>query len=85
LYTHKQAESLGLAEHLAETVADLAETQNRGQKDARFYVLRNTLIPAILVEVGFLSHAKEEKLLETSHYRQRLAESLAKGILEYGN
>ncbi len=85
LYSHKQAESPLLADFVAEQTAQYVETSNRGLKDARFYVLRNTLIPAILVEVGFLSNPREEKFLKTSIYRQKVASGLARSIVEYSN
>ena len=52
-------------------------------KQARFYVLRNTVIPAILVEVGFLTNAREEKLLKQPQYRQKIAGSLAESLWRY--
>ena len=85
LYTHKQAVSPTLAQEVAGKVARSAKTRNRGQKRARFFVLRNTLIPAVLAEVGFLSNPKEEKLLKTASYRQKVADGLAKGILDYAD
>jgi len=83
LSAHKQAESKGLAEMVSKKTAQFVKGKTRGVKEARFYVLRNTLIPAILVEVGFLSNPREERLLKTKAYRQRMAEGLAKSILEY--
>ena len=85
MYEHKQAESKLFARQIAGKTSRLLKTKNRGAKRERFFVLRNTLIPAVLVEVGFLSNAKEEKLLKTKAYRQKIAESLAKSILEYAN
>ncbi len=59
--------------------------KNRGIKYADFYVLKNTLIPAVLVEVGFLSNPKEERLLRMRAYRQKIAYALAESILGYIN
>jgi len=85
LYTHKQAEAKTLAKQLAKKTAKHIKTKNRGEKESRFYVVKNTLIPAILVEVGFLSNPKESKLLQTSKYRQRVARGIAESILDYAN
>jgi len=85
LYTHKQAEAKTLAKQLAKKTAKRIKTKNRGEKESRFYVVKNTLIPAILVEVGFLSNPKESKLLQTSTYRQRVARGIAESILDYAN
>jgi N-acetylmuramoyl-L-alanine amidase len=56
---------------------------DRGIKRARYHVLRNAPCPAILVEVGFLSNTSEARRLETSDYRQRLAEAIIAGIRTY--
>ncbi len=63
--------------------ANIKETPNRGIKRARFSVLRNTECPAILVETGFISNATEERNLNNSAYRKRLAEAIANGIADY--
>lgn len=85
LYNCKQTESPLLADYIVQGTAQYAKIKNRGLKDARFYVLRNTLIPSVLVEVGFLSNPQEEKLLKTSLHRQKIALGLAKSILEYAS
>ena len=85
LYTHKQSVSPALATKLADRVAQTAKANDRGDKQSRFFVLRNTLIPAVLVEIGFVTNPKEGRLLKTGDYRQRIAEGLANGILGYGD
>lgn len=85
LYTHKQSVSPALAADLASRVAQSARTQDRGDKQSRFFVLRNTLIPAVLAEIGFVTNPKEGRLLKTDDYRQKIAEGLAKGLLGYGD
>lgn len=49
----------------------------------RFYVLRKTIDPAVLIEHGFHTNKKEVELLKSSAYRDKLAEADAKGILDY--
>lgn len=83
LYTHKQSVSPTLTAKLADRVAQTAKANDRGDKQSRFFVLRNTLIPAVLVEIGFVTNPKEGRLLKTGDYRQRIAEGLANGILGY--
>ncbi len=56
---------------------------DRGIKRARYHVLRNAPCPAILVEVGFLSHAEEAARLASDSHRQRLADAIAAGIRDY--
>ncbi len=56
---------------------------DRGIKRARYHVLLNAPCPAVLLEVGFLSHAAEARLLDQDTHRQRIAEALAAGIRAY--
>ena len=85
LYIHKQYESKKLAGYLTKNTTDTINSMDRGSKTAGFSVLRNTLIPAVLIEVGFLSNKNEESLLATNSYRQEIADSLAKSIIQYAN
>lgn len=85
MYANKQTESRKLSGYLVRTTADSIKSEERGSKTAGFFVLKNTVIPAILVEVGFLSNKNEEYLLGTGEYRQEVADSLAKSIIEYAN
>jgi N-acetylmuramoyl-L-alanine amidase len=48
-----------------------------------FLVLRHNVVPAVLVEVGHLSHPKEEQLLITTQYQELAAIGIGKGILSY--
>jgi len=57
--------------------------KNRGVKKAPFVVLIGANMPSILAEIGFLSNAREEALLKKPDYRQKLAESLFRGIAKY--
>ena len=56
---------------------------DRGVKQGRFYVLKNTRMPAVLVEIGFLTGRLDARRLEKSTHRKRIAYAIAKGILEY--
>lgn len=61
----------------------LQPVANRGVKRARFYVIRNTFAPSILVEGGFLTNRRESERILTPNYRQALANAIAMGILDY--
>jgi N-acetylmuramoyl-L-alanine amidase len=52
-------------------------------KRAPFVVLIGAQMPSILSEIGFVSNPREEALLKRSEYRQKIAEALAKGIVQY--
>ncbi len=56
---------------------------DRGVKQGRFYVIKNTRMPAVLVEIGFLTGRLDARRLEKTAHRKRLAYAIAKGILEY--
>jgi N-acetylmuramoyl-L-alanine amidase len=56
---------------------------NRGVKEASFVVLTGTTMPAVLAEVSFVSSPKDATSLESAAYRQRIAESLYKGVVAY--
>ena len=56
---------------------------DRGVKQGRFYVIKNTRMPAVLVEIGFLTGRLDSRRLEKSIHRKRIAYAIAKGILEY--
>jgi len=56
---------------------------DRGVKQGRFYVIKNTKMPAVLVEIGFLTGRLDARRLEKAAHRKRVAYAIAKGILEY--
>ncbi|KAB2640381.1 MAG: N-acetylmuramoyl-L-alanine amidase [Verrucomicrobia bacterium] len=56
---------------------------SRGVKTARYFVIRNTTIPAILVECGFVSNATECDHMKSAWFREALARGIAEGILRY--
>ncbi len=57
--------------------------QKSAIKQANFYVLRGVHAPAVLVEMGYLSNAKDRKRLNTKNVRQKIAESIRNGVLSY--
>lgn len=82
---HKTSASPALAAIIGRELSRDLKVRNRGSMKSKFFVVRNNLIPAVLVEVGFLSNTSEEKLLKKSSYRQTIAESLARSIKAYLN
>ncbi len=57
--------------------------RDRGVKKAPFIVLIGANMPSILSEISFVSNPSDEKKLKTNEYRQRIAESLYRGISKY--
>jgi N-acetylmuramoyl-L-alanine amidase len=76
-------ESRILADFVQERLAERLLTPDRGTKRRGFYVLRYTPMPAILTEIGFLCNPNVELNLRDAEVRQAIAESLAKGLLDY--
>jgi N-acetylmuramoyl-L-alanine amidase len=62
-----------------------AGLRNRGVKKAPFVVLIGANMPSILAEISFVSNPQDEKRLKTPEYRQKIAESLFKGVSKYAN
>jgi len=59
------------------------EIRNRGVKEAQYVVLTGTQMPAVLAEVSFVSSPADENRLQSSEYRQLIAEALYQGIAKY--
>ena len=73
-------ESSALASRIQEELAVVTGSEGRGVKQAPFRVLVGASMPAVLVEVAFISNAEEEKLLVSEAYQAKVAASLARGI-----
>jgi N-acetylmuramoyl-L-alanine amidase len=57
--------------------------EDRGVRRARFAVLRDAVMPAVLIEAGFMSHPAEGRKIFTSAYRQKMARAIVEGLLAY--
>ena len=76
------SQSLPLASAIHYYVAGGAPSANRGVRRRGFFVLRNTRIPSVLVECGFLTNPTEAQYAQSVAYRQKLAEEIARGVRE---
>ena len=77
-------ESAILAEILQEELVDnSSQRNNRGIKQAPFRVLMGATMPAVLVEVAFITNPEEERLLKTDEFQEQLAEAIYRGIVRY--
>lgn len=83
LFTQNRVESTLLASNICQAAGRNAGVKILGVKGANFSVLRGTRIPAVLVEVGFVSHPSEERYLRNGFYRQQIAEAICEGISNY--
>jgi len=80
-----RTESRQFAQIIQENLVDVCKMLNRGVKSARFYVLRGVNMPAILVEVGFISNPLEERKLKSKEFQEIIALGLYKGLARYIN
>ena len=84
---HNNAERLDKSRRLAQRVQQnlLYQTgaMDRGVKRASFVVLRETSIPSILVELGFIDNPWEVSKIKTNEYQEKLADGIVDGIVEY--
>ena len=78
-----QAESSRLAEIVQDSMTRSLHIPNRGVKQAGFYVLGGAAMPAILVEIGFVTNPREERRLRESKYRDDIARAIFAGLAEY--
>lgn len=82
-----QTENLEYSNNLATLIQRnmIAGSQgcDRGVKQANFYVLRGAFMPAILIEMGFISNPDEENLLANEEYQNRLSRTIFEGIKRY--
>jgi N-acetylmuramoyl-L-alanine amidase len=78
-----QSESSRLAETVLDSMTDSLRIPNRGVKQAGFYVLGGAAMPAILIEIGFVTNPKEEKRLKEARYRDEIARAIVSGLADY--
>ena len=72
-----------LAQSIHNSILRRLSIRDRGVRQARFYVLRKTSMPAVLVEVGFVTGQDDSRNLSNPSYRQNMAEAIADGIIQY--
>lgn len=75
--------SLKLAKLIQKEYTERAKRKNRGVKKANFVVLRNTSMPAVLTEVGFISNAREEKYIKSRRGRRKLSYCIYQAVKQY--
>ncbi len=86
---HNDPTRIAYSERLAKLVHNnvIKETNqiDRGIRRESFAVLRETMIPAILIEMGYLDNPIDRSLVQTNEYKEALVEGLRKGINAYYN
>jgi len=80
-YTKASETSIILATLIQNSLCSITGRLNRGVKKADFAVVRDTKMPAVLVECGFMTNKNEAILLQSTNYRMRCAKAIAFAIL----
>jgi N-acetylmuramoyl-L-alanine amidase len=83
LETYYYSSGYSLAQSIHRSILRRIQISDRGVRRARFYVLRKSSMPSSLVEVGFVTGSSDSRRLSDESYRQRMAEAIAQGILDY--
>ncbi len=81
--TQHLRESSLLAETIQSNMSRLWDVPDRGVKQAPFLVLKGATMPAVLVEVGYLSNPEDARRLADPSYRQQIAEVLYRSITDF--
>lgn len=76
-------QSINLASKVQEQFETRVQRHNRGVRQAGFYVLYRTTMPSILIELGFLSNAEEEKFLNSVEGQEYMASAIYRAIKDY--
>jgi len=76
-------QSVFLAYELQKYLTQRVPVEDRGVHRARFWVLREATMPAVLIEAGFLSHPSEGRKINSPAYRRELAGAIVQGLNAY--
>jgi N-acetylmuramoyl-L-alanine amidase len=78
-----QSQSIALASNIQDQLTRNIGLSNRGVKQAGFLVLRQTSMPSVLVEIGFISNASERKFLVSESGKEKISESIFQAFSDY--
>lgn len=76
-------DSLKASQYIQDELAKLLKNTSRQPVEVDYYVTRNTAMPAVVVEIGFITNDAEAKLLEDSAYQGKVAWAIYAGVVKY--
>jgi N-acetylmuramoyl-L-alanine amidase len=82
-YYNLSAEGKRLAEAIQNELIGIPGMNRRVAKPGDYYVVKNTKMPAVIVELGYLSNSAERNKLQREDYQEELAVAIARGIARY--
>ena len=85
VYKSRPKESVRLAQYVHDELVKRTGLKNRGVKASNLHVTRETNMPAILIEGGFMTNKDEAALMETESYQEAMATAIVNGIDKYFN
>lgn len=80
---YTQSAQQSFAQSVNEGLSGTIDLPNRGTQPANYLVLRENRLPAVLIELGFLSNSSEERVLTSSYFREQASQGIYKGLLHY--
>jgi N-acetylmuramoyl-L-alanine amidase len=83
LETYYYDSGLSLAQIVHNSILQTVNVRDRRVRRARFYVLRKSSMPSILVETGYVTGQEDAAKLQIAAYQNQMAEAIARGILQY--
>lgn len=81
--TYYYSSGLGLARAIHNSMLQYTGSRDRRVRQAGFYVIRRTSMPAVLVETGFVTGAEDAQRLADPAFRTQMAQAIAYGIMQY--
>lgn len=81
--TYYYSSGLSLAQSIHGSVLQRINMPDRGVRRARFYVLKNTSMPAVLVETGFVTGEQDSENFNDPEWLSQMAEAIATGVIQY--
>lgn len=86
-YYNDESQSKPLAELIQNELKSISSYENKRSAKANsdYYILRETTLPSVIVECGFLSNMEELNLLNSDEYQEKVAWSIYKGVINYFN
>jgi N-acetylmuramoyl-L-alanine amidase len=82
-YYYASSKGYRLARSIHNSILSNINASDRGIRQARFYVVRRTSMPSVLIEIGFVTGSQDAARLASATQRAKLAEAIVQGILDY--
>ncbi|MNI76715.1 N-acetylmuramoyl-L-alanine amidase LytC precursor [compost metagenome] len=82
-FFYSESGDLPLARAIEHRLGDGIGLKSNGLSFGNYHILRENTIPAALVELGFLTSARDESIVRTSSYQKKAARAIADGLADY--